>query len=97
MAAGVGECSAEHVRQSETDVIEHGLICIKGCPIRAQHVNITGDCVGHPPKLCFLRLYLLKRSLQSRSRFVLLGDVYWQIVPAHNAAFFHDLPGRLLS
>jgi hypothetical protein len=27
---------------------------IKGCPIRAQHVNITGDGVGHPPKLCLL-------------------------------------------
>src|SRR6266404_495218 len=65
-----------HVLQSETGVIEHCLICIKGCPIRAQHVNITGDRVGHPPKLCFLRLYLLKRSLQSRSRFVLLGDIY---------------------
>src|SRR5580692_10510488 len=65
-----------HVLQSETGVIEHSLICIKGCPIRAQHVNITGDGVGHPPKLCFLRLYLLKRSLQSRSRFVLLGDIH---------------------
>src|SRR5580692_7476401 len=40
-----------HVFQSETDVIEHCLICIKGCPIRAEHVNITGDGVGHPPKL----------------------------------------------
>src|SRR3984893_2148899 len=65
-----------HVFQSETDVIEYCLICIKGCPIRAEHVNITGDGVGHPSKLCFLRLYLLKRSLQSRSRFVLLGDIH---------------------
>src|ERR1700731_2227688 len=40
-----------HVFQSETDVIEYCLICIKGCPIRAEHVNITGDGVGHPPKL----------------------------------------------
>src|ERR1700688_3003705 len=65
-----------HVLQSETGVIEQCLICIKGCPVRAQHVNITGDGVGHPPKLCFLRLYFLKRSLQSRSRFVLLGDIH---------------------
>ena len=65
-----------HVFQSEAGVIEHCLICIKGCPIRAQHVNITGDGVGHPPKLYFLCLYLLKRSLQSNSRLVLLGDIY---------------------
>src|SRR5207237_3881988 len=37
-----------HVLQSETGVIEHCLICVKGCPIRAQHVNETGDGVGHP-------------------------------------------------
>src|SRR5437660_11267003 len=65
-----------HVLQSETGVIEYCPICIKGCPIRAQNVNITGDGVGHPPKLCFLRLYLLKSSLKSRSRFVLLGDIH---------------------
>src|SRR5258708_696663 len=65
-----------HVLQSEAGVIEHCLICIKGCPIRAQHIDITGDGVGHPPKLCFLRLYLLERSLESRSRFVLLGDIH---------------------
>src|SRR5882762_8151612 len=65
-----------HVLQSKTGVIEHCLICKKGCPIWAQHIDITGDGVGHPPKLCFLRLYLLKRSLQSRSRFVLLGDIH---------------------
>src|SRR6266849_3619571 len=64
------------VLQSETGVIEHCLICIKSCPIRAQNVNECGDGVGHPPKLCSLRLYLLKRSLQSRSRFVLLGDIH---------------------
>src|SRR5258708_28020250 len=64
-----------HVLQSETGVIEHCLICIKACPIRAQHVNITGDGVGHPPTLCFLPLYLLKRSLQTRSRFALLVDI----------------------
>src|ERR1700730_17997976 len=71
-----GKVFSLHLLQSETGVIEHCLICIKGCPIRAEHVNKTGDGVGHPPKLCFLRLYLLKRSLQSRSRFVLLGDIY---------------------
>src|SRR6202022_1359541 len=53
-----------HVLQRETGVIEQCLICIKGCPIRAQHIDITGDGVGHPPKLCFLRHYLIKRSLQ---------------------------------
>src|SRR6266481_706837 len=57
-----------HVLQSETEVIEHRPICIKGCPVRAQHANISCDGVGHPPKLCLLRLYLLKRSLQSHSR-----------------------------
>src|SRR3954471_8118246 len=65
-----------HVLQSETDIIEHCPICIKGCPIRAQHVNKTGDRVGHPPKLGLLRFDLLKRSPQSRSRFVLLGDIH---------------------
>src|ERR1700732_3914236 len=51
-----GKVFSLHVLQSETGVIEHYLICIKGCPIRAEHVNKTGDRVGHPPKLCFLRL-----------------------------------------
>src|SRR6202011_4608025 len=32
-----------HVLQSETGVIKHCLICIKGCPIRAHHIDITGD------------------------------------------------------
>jgi len=41
------------VLQSETGVIEHCLICIKGCPSRAQHVNITGDGIGHPAEVLF--------------------------------------------
>src|ERR1700677_756027 len=84
-----GKVFSLHVLQSETGVIEHCLICIKGCPIRAEHVNKTDDGVGHPPKLCLLRLYLLKRSLQSRSRFVLLGDIH------HRSDKFYEVVFRI--
>src|SRR5215469_5069789 len=58
-------------------------------PIRAQHVDITSDGVSHPPKLCLLRLYLVKRSLKSRSLFVLLGYIH------RRTNYFYNVTGSI--
>jgi len=47
----------------------------KGVSHPGQH-EIYWPRRRHPPKLYFLCLYLLKRSLESRSRFVLLSDIH---------------------